>query len=196
MPAVPSRCDGAPGPCEDDPGVTHGPADEFTAHTVYTLRLRGGHAGMEHAAITLDDANGRGAVSIRSSFGDWAYSWPARNRGPERSLYDMLARCDAGYLTGKFASGDDFDADRTRDAVKVRILRARRDDDLDADDARVDYERACEINDRSTFEEWCRSTKLSEPWDSTHTVPNRAFTHFLECFGKRMRAACRAADRR
>jgi hypothetical protein len=115
-----------------------------------------------------------GMFSGQSAYGGYAYRWSGF--GPQ-DFRAFFARCDASYLYGKLhqrprGMTERLDDDKTRAAIRHTIWR-----DLGGGDysrALHDPERFREetellremgdFGDHGTWDEWCRRTRLEEPW--------------------------------
>jgi hypothetical protein len=91
----------------------------------------------EHATIVVQAWQGgdreQGEILINSSHGSWGYQWG--NLG--LPLKYFLTRVSFDYLMGKLLRGDlrEFDQAASEKAWKIDLLRARRERDLDQDQA-------------------------------------------------------------
>lgn len=92
-----------------------------------TLRIRVAAPPFDGSVyqLTLDDTDGRGAVTLVAPHWSAAYHWPRFARGRD-SLLGFLLGCDVSYVAGKLGVGDDFDAAETARAIKVELWRANR----------------------------------------------------------------------
>lgn len=114
----------------------------------YTVR----HAG-EYAAIFLNEwtepaGNGPrylGEIAINSSFGAWAYQWSACGM-PFRAF---LAQLDNGYLMDKLAGAGayKFDGPASMRLAFGKVLKARRQHEIDRDEARELWDSLIDVQD-------------------------------------------------
>lgn len=100
----------------------------------YDIRLQDKYGW---AIITIDK-NG-GIFNAQSDYGDYSYRWPYHGRKSFKHFILELVR-DKSYFLGKVANDKYYYSDETEKAWKEKILRARREGDLNQDEARELWE--------------------------------------------------------
>lgn len=169
----------------------------------YTVR----HAG-EYAAIFVNEWSEPGEKSMRylgeiainSSFGSWAYQWSACGM-PFRAF---LAQLDHGYLMGKLAGASAyvFDGEASMQSAFDQVLKARRQREIDRDEARDLWDALVDVQDdaasgSSLFVYLLSGIEdkhgiLDEPWYMVTQKENPQMAGFLRDLWPEFVAALRA----
>lgn len=156
----------------------------------YTVR----HAG-EYAAIFINEWSEPGEkgprylgeIAINSSFGSWAYQWSACGM-PFRAF---LAQLDPGYLMDKLAGASAyvFDGEASMQSAFGKVLKARRQREIDHDEARDLWDAMVDVQDdaasgSSLFVYLLSGIEdkhgiLDEPWYMVTQKENPQVTGFL-----------------
>ena len=127
------------------------------------------------AIITIDE-NG-GIFNAQSDFGDYSYRWPSHGRKSFKHFIQELVR-DKGYFLGKVADGNHYYQSETGKAWKKEVIRARKEQDLDKEQARelwdeitgFDYFSTSESLQRECYESDIVHKYYPEPWYSFDIV--------------------------
>lgn len=124
-----------------------------------------------------DLRDGWGKTTI-TCFGDsWSYTWGAMGSG--RKMEQFFLSCDEHYLSNKFYCGSQWvtDWDGIPNALRKEAVRRRKENSLDADDARFLYDLANEVEEHSNEEDWIMRhspSRFHSIWpDFCHDVPQK-----------------------
>ena len=100
--------------------------------------------------------NKTGEFSIQSDWGNWSYRWGISNLGEEAQAHEkplayfLSDRTEAGYIVNKFSYNrkdyEEFDGEETQEAIKKDIIRNRRDGEIDAEEARMYWDKLDRID--------------------------------------------------
>lgn len=110
-------------------------------------KLRNIPGGCTYALITLTDLHeNAGNIAIESDYGSWGYTWGSMGG----NIREFILRTGKGYLMDKFTYGDHpdravFNMDKTIKRIKSDIIEARKQDEIEADFARLLYNLAEEL---------------------------------------------------
>lgn len=146
--------------------------------TIEIYRIR----GLKHgywADISLDEAERAGRISISSSNGNWSYYWGACGESFKRFLIGL----DIYYAAGKFRCGHVLDLPATINSWKRQLLSERREEYLDAEEARELYDEIDRITahviSRSDLEyELFNSNSLMKFFDFNPDIATKVDTQF------------------
>jgi len=126
-----------------------------------------------------------GQFTAQSDYGTFGYWWgspgTARAKPADTKLMVFVAfllgiETNPDYFVIKLTNGRDsqFDAETTEKAVKERLIEARRDDSMSAEDAREEWDSVDgRIDDEAAFVAWSASTSLDDPHELAHYEVNR-----------------------
>ena len=124
-------------------------------HTVHRYSFR--FACHEYVALTVYGIQkGHCSVHFAGSYGDWSFEW--WHIGPDDPR-QFLAGVSEDYLLGKLTAGKPrvYDGEATLENVKRAILKARKDEQIDAEEARRMYdELSDEYSDLGHSEDFSR----------------------------------------
>lgn len=110
---------------------------------VLTIRFPENRSWWLQATIIED----RGYLAIASSHGDYQHTWSS----PGGPFKEFLTRLDKSYLMCKFGQMDWFDGDRTKKELLAKIREARRNEYIEADEAREFYDNAESLDYSSEY---------------------------------------------
>jgi hypothetical protein len=96
----------------------------------YDIRLKDEYGW---AIITIDE-NG-GLFNAQSDYGSYSYSWPHHGRKSFKHFILELAK-DKSYFLGKVSDDNYYYQERTEDTWKGEVIRARKENELDREEAR------------------------------------------------------------
>lgn len=115
------------------------------------------------AVLMWDD---RGVVTLHTDHGSWVHQWHPRNIGAS-SIAAFLAGLNSGYASGKFMGQacrvTDFE--RTVAEAKKQLLEMRRDGDVEADDAREEWDLLKGVHEEHGLTEWVRASNIPDAWE-------------------------------
>lgn len=119
------------------------------------------------AVIYLDSSGFFGTVS---DWGNFAYWW----RSPGEDFRKFFLDMDVAYFADKLASGraQQFNAVKTREAIKRKIIELRREKDIEKHVARREWNLIEGIQDEFGYFHWKQETRAFEDW------PDDNFVHF------------------
>jgi len=145
--------------------------------TVTTIRITS-RVGSSWALLSWDAS---GLVHISSDHGRWTHFWNPRHIG-ETNIPGFLAQLDVDYAGGKFLGGKLYinDVEKTVKGLRSRVLELRRQEDLEQDAAREEWERLEDIHNESELDEFYRNTELEEPWYHQSTRMEPAWRNFWD----------------
>lgn len=113
-------------------------------------------------AIVVMDSSGY--FSAVSDFGNYAYKWSAFSGDFRKFLLGL----DSCYLLGKISERSYFDEAEVTRHIKEAILRYRKTGSLTRERAREEWDMVDDIQDETTFYNWCLETSLSDPSEYGH----------------------------
>jgi len=132
----------------------------------YDIRLKKGYGW---ATITIDE-NG-GLFNAQSDYGSYSYSWPNHGRKSFKHFILELVR-DKSYFLGKVADDKFYYQDKTEKAWKEEVIKARRERDLNEEEARelwdviVDFDYSSDTSlQYQCYENETVCKHFCEPWD-------------------------------
>jgi hypothetical protein len=150
---------------------------KITKDTIQVYRLRHSNRSDIWADITLDG----NAVSIRSCYGNWSYSWG----NPGSDFKQFLIGLGFDYAANKFGENNFFDHEATIKHFVSEAKRLKSDHSIDKEtyiSVIKEIEKLKEHPDRGMFIHQCyESTKLFEMFDCQPdlcTCVSPMFTHF------------------
>lgn len=132
--------------------------------------------GRDPITVTIDDFSpGKGQLSL-SCFGlGWAHHWNAIG---QRGLVQFILACDNDYLAGKLHHGPEyeFDLEGTRAALRKKIIEARRNDGINAEEARIHFDSVGEL-----WQEDLMFGELAETYDVSQLErPTREYNYLRQ----------------
>ena len=119
-------------------------------------------SGFGWAIFFLDDA---GCFTALSDYGDWSHRWPMAGMPKGMGLREFLLGCDDDYVLRKIAPTREYDEDGTEKAIKEMILGMRREKQLDAEEAREEWDNFLHhrpLESDYEFWKWSEESKLPE----------------------------------
>ena len=133
----------------------------------YDIQLKDTYGGW--AIITIDE-NG-GLFNAHTDYGDYNYSWPNHGRKSFKHFIIELVR-DKSYFLGKVSDDKYYYAERTEEAWKEEVIRARKEGELNEEDARelwdeivgFDYYVSSEGIQHQCYESDIVCKHYCEPW--------------------------------
>ncbi|KEH90591.1 hypothetical protein [Clostridium botulinum] len=139
----------------------------------YDIKLKDTYGGW--AIITIDE-NG-GLFNAHTDYGDYNYSWPNHGRKSFKHFILELVR-DKSYFLGKVADNKYYYAEETEQAWKEEVIRARKENELNQEEARelwdeiagFDYYISNENIQHQCYESYIVSKYYCEPWYSFDVV--------------------------
>lgn len=133
----------------------------------YDIRLKEGYGW---AIVTIDE-NG-GLFNAQSDYGSYSYSWPCHGRDSFKHFILELVE-DKSYFLGKVANDKFYYMEKTEKAWKEEVIRARREGELDKDQARelwdeiVDFDYTSDTSlQHQCYENYIVLKYYCEPWYS------------------------------
>lgn len=137
----------------------------------YDIRLADGWGW---AIITIDE-NG-GLFNAQSDYGNYSYSWPCHGRKSFKHFIIELSR-DKSYFLGKVAESNYYYQDKTEKAWRKEVLRARKEKELNKEEARevwneiIEFDYSCaESLECEVYSNHVISKYYCEPWYSFECV--------------------------
>jgi hypothetical protein len=145
------------------------------------------------AIIFLDFA---GCFAALSDYGDWSYRWNSRGFAEGEDLRTFLVTCDDDYLMSKLGQGrKEYDGAGSFDAAKKAILSARRDGELEQEEAREEWDALHtfdELKAEYDFGMWYAQSKISDAGECFRNRYPQQLVEFLRLEMPRLREALRA----
>jgi len=139
--------------------------------TTRFYQVRGEHRTWARIWITSD-----GCISIFSDYGVFGYWFGA----PGGEFRKFLTGCGDDYLRDKFSDGErEFDQSGTERAAKDLVLRARRDQDIDREEAREEWDAVLGVDwgcEYSRSKWYFEETKLVD-WAASEILQRRIPMH-------------------
>lgn len=109
--------------------------------------------GYEWIDFAYTEKNNQGSIMIDSSYGSWNNGWSAM--GEDYNIPTFFMKANSDYLANKLWDHDKsnkvFDSDDANKELKKMILKARKERDIDTDQARVYYDLVNEELDNETI---------------------------------------------
>jgi hypothetical protein len=134
---------------------------EIVKSSIESYSINPGHSGW--GIINVD--SGTGALTITSDWGDYSYRWHVVAIGDD-TLKEFLIRINSGYLGDKLLGHDlyIFDSDEAQKDIKKDICNYRREQSIEADEAREFYDEVGTLygSDEEEFYE-CRGYESENP---------------------------------
>ena len=130
------------------------------------------------AILHLDEG---GFFGVCSDFGDYAFLWSGHGTRDFREFVCTLTH-DPDYTANKLCMGrsdrEEYDAEATIKSIQEHIAG---EDGWSATHAKeeTDLMEALRNND-ITFDDWCRDTRIQEPWELHYTTVNRQALAFVK----------------
>lgn len=118
--------------------------------TMYKLRQIE-NSSCSYALITLTDLHeNAGTISIESDYGNWSHMWGSMGG----NIREFIIRCGKDYLMDKFTCNDHkdrgcFNFDKTISRIKREIIEARKEMELEKNEAREMYNESEELNNNA-----------------------------------------------
>lgn len=139
----------------------------------YDIKLKDTYGGW--AIITIDE-NG-GLFNAHTDYGNYNYSWPNHGRKSFKHFILELVK-DKSYFLGKVADDKYYYEDETEKAWKEEVIRARKEEELNKEEARelwneivgFDYYTSRESIERQCYENDIVCKYYEEPWYSFDIV--------------------------
>lgn len=133
----------------------------------YDIKLKDTYEGW--AIITIDE-NG-GLFNAHTDYGDYNYSWPNHGRESFKHFILELVR-DKSYFLGKVADNKYYYAEKTEQAWKEEVIRARKENELNQEEVRelwdeitdFDYYISNESIQHQCYESDVVNKYYCEPW--------------------------------
>jgi hypothetical protein len=120
-----------------------------------------------------------GVFAAFSDYGTYGYRWSNPGCDDIRDFF-ARARDDWDYFLRKFAPEERFDVDGTRAAIRERICRLRREQRLEKDDAREEWNLTGFSNEAEAYADWFRQTHLEDPHDLARTQHSQQAVMFCK----------------
>ena len=146
------------------------------------------------ATLSWDD---RGVVTLHSDHGSWVHQWNPRHIGPG-TMAGFLAKIDSSYAGGKFLAGGHHvaDVEASVRAARELIIELRRGEDLDADEAREEWDGLRGLYHESDLMLWYSTSHLPEPWECGRSMVNPQWASLWErLWEPGIRPALKAIDK-
>lgn len=128
------------------------------------------------ARVDLDGKTG--LVSITSDYGNWSHYWTAIG---DLSLTAFCAKINRDYVAGKMmgSSRSVIDIDKTKHAIRKRILELRREGSFCATTARTEWHASDFINE-GEYQTFLHHTEICEAWEYRCSMENPTWTNFWD----------------
>lgn len=123
-------------------------------------------------------------VVVDSSYHTWSFYFVLARDEPltVSAAASFLLRCSNSYLAGKALGADcrELDVEASVESARHSLLESRRYGDLDAAQARAEWDELDDVVDDPSWTAYLHQTEVPDQWESTCTREAPAWTSFWE----------------